>query len=94
MNGFFDNLYTPLGTIEMTDTNILMSSVSYILHKPFPGNGFYRGRFFSFPHSGPLLTAALAELLSTNNSINWVPGWQPFHTDHLTFSSQADFQLH
>jgi hypothetical protein len=24
---------------------------------------------------------------------NWVPGWRPFHTSLLVFSSQADFQL-
>jgi hypothetical protein len=24
---------------------------------------------------------------------NWVPGWQPFYTKLLVFSSQADFQL-
>jgi hypothetical protein len=31
--------------------------------------------------------------MSTDNSINWVPGWQPFHTNLLVFPSQADFQL-
>jgi hypothetical protein len=47
----------------------------------------------SFPRLGPLVTAALAELLSTDNSTNWVPGWRPFHTNLLVFSSRADFQL-
>jgi hypothetical protein len=31
----------------------------------------------------------LAELDTTN----WVPGWRPFHTNILVFSSQAGFQL-
>jgi hypothetical protein len=70
-----------------------VSSVYYSLSQPFPGNGFYQRRFFSFPHSGPLVTAAHAELSSTDNSTNWVPGWQPFHTNLLVFSSQADFEL-
>jgi hypothetical protein len=30
---------------------------------------------------------------STPKWTNWVPGWRPFHTNLLVFSSQADFQL-
>jgi hypothetical protein len=52
-----------------------------------------RGRFLSFPNSGPLITAGRAELLSTENSTNWILGWRPFHTNLLVFSSQADFLL-
>jgi hypothetical protein len=33
-----------------------------------------------------------AEHFSTDNSTNWVPGWQPFHINHLVFSSQADLK--
>jgi hypothetical protein len=80
-------------TLQITDTRRLVSSVYYSLHQLFPGNGFYRGRFFSFLHSDPLVTAACAELLSTDSSSNWVPGWGPFHTNVLVFSSQSDFQL-
>jgi hypothetical protein len=69
-----------------------VSSVHYIFQQPFPGNDFYRGRFFSFPQSGPLVTAARLEFLSTDNSTNWVPVWRPYYTN-LLFSSQADFQL-
>jgi hypothetical protein len=50
-------------------------------------------KFFRFPQAGPLVTAARPELLSTDNSTNWVPGWMSFHTNLLVFSSQADFQL-
>jgi hypothetical protein len=53
----------------------------------------YQWRFFSFPCSGPLFTAACAELLSIDSSTNWVPGWRPFHINLLVFCSQADFQL-
>jgi hypothetical protein len=53
----------------------------------------YQWRFFSFPHPVPLVTAARAEFLSTDNSPTWVPGWRPFHTNLLVFSSQGDFQL-
>jgi hypothetical protein len=31
--------------------------------------------------------------LNCQPSTNWVPGWQPFHTNLLFFPSQADFQL-
>jgi hypothetical protein len=67
-------------------------SFYYSLHLPFPGNGFYRGRFFIFPRLGSLVTAACAELLSTDSSTNLVLGWRPYHTNLLVFSSQADFQ--
>jgi hypothetical protein len=33
------------------------------------------------------------ERLSFVNSTNWVPAWWSLHTNHLVFSSQADFQL-
>jgi hypothetical protein len=33
------------------------------------------------------------DLLTTDNSANWVPGWWPFHTKLLVFSSRADYQL-
>jgi hypothetical protein len=52
-----------------------------------------RGRFFSFPSSGHLVSVGRAEHLSTDNSTDWVPGWRPFHTTHLVFSSQADLQV-
>jgi hypothetical protein len=80
-------------TSQITDTRTLVSSIYHNFNCPFPGNGFYRGRFFSFPHSGPLFTASRAELSPTDNSINWVPGWRPFHTILQVFSSQADSQL-
>jgi hypothetical protein len=92
-------IYSPLVyttrnyTFQTTDTHRLVSSVYYILHYPFPDNGFYRGRFFSFLRSGPLVTAVRSELLSAGNSGNWVPGWRSFHTNLLVFSSQADWQL-
>jgi hypothetical protein len=40
-----------------------------------------------------LLSQARAELFSTDNSTNSVPGWRSFHTNLLILSSQADFQL-
>jgi hypothetical protein len=49
----------------------LVSSVYHSLHEPFPGNGFYRGRFFNFPRSGPLVIAARAELF-VSWQINWL----------------------
>jgi hypothetical protein len=68
--GFTDHLYTPLGTtLYRPLKHTLVSLVYYSIHQTFPGNAFYRGRFFSFPHLGPLLTASvrpfLAVLLST-----------------------------
>jgi hypothetical protein len=32
----------------------------------------------------------LPEFLWTDNSTNWFPGWQPFHTNLLVFSSQTE----
>jgi hypothetical protein len=78
--------------LHFTDHWHTQTSVLSLL-QTFPGNGFYREKFHSFPHSGPLVTAARAELLSTDNSTNWVLGWRPFHTNLLVFSSHADFQL-
>jgi hypothetical protein len=82
VNKFIDYLYTPLGTalLQITDTHRLLTTVYYSLHSPFPVNGFYRGRFYSLPQSGPLVTVVNAELLSNDTSINWVSGWRPFHT--------------
>jgi hypothetical protein len=87
-------LYTTRNyTLQFTDTHRLVYSVYYSLHKPFSGNGFYRGRFFNFPHSGPLVTAASAELVSTANSQLTGPQAGGHYTSLLVFSSQADFQL-
>jgi hypothetical protein len=36
---------------------------------------------------------AHADFLSVDNSTYWIPGWKPFKTNLLAFSSQADFQL-
>jgi hypothetical protein len=80
-------------TSQNTDTHRLVSSFCYSLHQPFPSDDFYRERFFSFPHSGPLVTVARAGLLSIDNSTTGVPGWRPFHTNRLLFSSEADFHL-
>jgi hypothetical protein len=94
VNGFIAHLYTPLGTTFYRSlTHRLLFSVYYSLHHPFPGNGFCRGRFFSFRRSDPLVTAARREFLSTENSTNCIPGWRPFHTNLLVFSWQTDFQL-
>jgi hypothetical protein len=44
-------------------------------------------------------SASCAQVLSSQPSVqNWtlkweLPGWQPFHTNVLVFSSQTDFQL-
>jgi hypothetical protein len=62
------------------------TSVLSILQSPLAVSWkrFYRGRFFSFPRSGPLITAARAELFSTDNSTN---GFQAGGHFTPTFSS-------
>jgi hypothetical protein len=80
-------------SLQITGTYRLVTTVYYIIHQPFPGNGFCRGRFFSFLHSGLLVTAARAEFKPTDNSNNCFPGWRPFHTNLLVFTSQADSQV-
>jgi hypothetical protein len=48
-------------------------------------------------HTLPITNHYTLSLLSlpcrTQLSTDWVPGWRPFHTNILVFSSQADFQL-
>jgi hypothetical protein len=71
------------------------TSVLSLVQSPLAVSGqrLYRARFFIFPRSGFLVTATHAELLSTDNSTNWVPGKRPFHTNLLVFSSHVHFQL-
>jgi hypothetical protein len=80
-------------TLQITDTHRLVSSAYYRLHQAFPGNGFYRGRFFSLLHLGPRFTAAHSEFLLTDNWTDWVLGWKPFHINLLLVSTHSDFQL-
>jgi hypothetical protein len=40
-----------------------------------------------------LLSLSCWAQLNCQPSTNWAPGWRPFHTNLLIFSSQADFQL-
>jgi hypothetical protein len=44
-------------------------------------------------HRPSLLFTDSLTILSVLHLTNWVPGWRPFHTNLLVFSSQADFQL-
>jgi hypothetical protein len=52
---------------------------------------------FPQPHSLQLtlfFTASCTELpIRWQPSTHWVPGWRPFHTELLAFSSRAEFQL-
>jgi hypothetical protein len=68
-------------------TQTLVSSVYYSLHQLFTGNGFYWVRFFGLLHSGPLVTAACAGLLSTDSLTNWGQGWWSFHNNLLVLTS-------
>jgi hypothetical protein len=80
VNGFTDHLYTPLGTctLHITDTQ---TSVLGLLQSPLT---------VSWQR---LLQMEFTQRLSTDKSTGWVPGWRPFHTNVLVFSSQTDFQL-
>jgi hypothetical protein len=97
LTGWIDLLTTCIHQSELhfTDHWHTQTSVLSLVQSQLAvtGNGFYRGRFFSFPRSGPFFTAARGELLTTDISIKWVLGWRPFHTNLLFFSSQADSQL-
>jgi hypothetical protein len=85
VNGFIDHLYTSLGTtlyrslIQTIVFGLLQSLLAVSWQR------LLRERFFSSPHSGHLVTAARAELLSTDNSTNWFPGWRPFHANLLVY---------
>jgi hypothetical protein len=77
--GFIDHLYTKLRTMSSYSTttnlhNVQITaptkhfSILLCFLQPFPGNGFWQWRFFSFMLSGPLFTASHAEL-------NWTPNY-------------------
>jgi hypothetical protein len=90
---FLTTYITQNYTLQITDTE---HSVLSLLQSPlavFKQWLITQWTFFSFLRSSPLVTATHAEFLSTDISINWVTGWQLFHTNLLAFSSQADFQL-
>jgi hypothetical protein len=58
-----------ISTIQKSPQHPLSGFPACCLHQPFPGNSFQQWRFFSFTHSGPLLTASRTELKYTN----WAP---------------------
>jgi hypothetical protein len=47
----------------------------------------------SWTGSPSLLSLRCRAQLNCQPSTNWVPGWQPFHTNLLVFSLEADIQL-
>jgi hypothetical protein len=55
-------------TLQITITHAKPFSSLLYLHQSFHSFGFWQWRFFSFTRSGPLVTAAPAELLSDVNS--------------------------
>jgi hypothetical protein len=107
--GFIDHLYTPLGTTldrSLTHTDSCPQSItvstSRLLAKDFNTGTVTVSLNYTLQishtessfHSRILattlfFTAFHTELFSTD----WVPGWQPLHTNVLVFSSQAAFQL-
>jgi hypothetical protein len=100
MNGFTDHLYTPFGTTlyrSLTHTHThthTQTSVPSLLYSPqavsqqrlLPRDILQFPALRSSCHSRPCRTVSQ---LTTN----WVPGWRPFHTNLLVFSSQTDLQL-
>jgi hypothetical protein len=85
-----NHLYTPLETTfyrSLIHTDECPQPITFSTNR-FLATDLTQWRFFSFPHSGPLVTTACAEHLLTDNSVNWVPGWRTFHTNRLVFSSQ------
>jgi hypothetical protein len=68
--------------------------------KPVPACGVFTSRsLVTVSNSGGSSTSAPKSSLNGGSLPNasvttdWVPGWQPFHTNLLVFSSQAEFQL-
>jgi hypothetical protein len=96
-------VYWPLGTInnysaianlqrlQISITPSKLFSSLPCLHQSSPGSFFQQCIFFSFTPSGSIFTASQAE--PNSQQINWIPGWRPFHTNFLVFSSQVDFHL-
>jgi hypothetical protein len=57
-----------ISTLYKSSQHLLSFSSLLCLHQPFPSNGFYEWKCFSFTRSGPLVTASHAEFLSAVNS--------------------------
>jgi hypothetical protein len=87
--------YTRHSELHFTDHWHTQTSVLSLLQHPLTISWQrpLKREILQLPDTGPLVTAAHAEFLSTDYSSNWVPGWQPFHTNLLVFFSRADFQL-
>jgi hypothetical protein len=77
---FTDHWHTQTSVLRLLQSSIAVS-----------WQRFLQGRFFNFSRSVPLVTTARAELLSTDNSTNWVPDWRPFHTSPLVFLHKITF---
>jgi hypothetical protein len=91
VNGFIDHSYTPLGTTLYKSQTSVLSLLESLLAVSW--QQLVPREILSVPHSGPLVTDSCAEPLSNDDPTNWVPGWWPFHTNLLVFSSQAGFEL-
>jgi hypothetical protein len=80
-------------TLQTTDTHRLVCSLYYTPTSRFLATVSTEGDFSVSRTQVFLSEPPVQNSLSTDNSTNRVPGWLPFHTNLLVFSSQTDFQL-
>jgi hypothetical protein len=80
-------------TLQLTDIHGLVSSFITVSTSRFLTTDLTQWRFFTYPRSGPLVTDACAEFLSTDNSTNLVPGWRPVFTAFHRLPSTDNWQL-
>jgi hypothetical protein len=88
---FFCNVFTRPFLV----TNLNNRDCSASVVTPLPSGQHSTSELLSTVNSTatpPLLSLPCRTRLNCQPSINWVPGWRPFHTNLLVFSSQAEFQ--
>jgi hypothetical protein len=76
-----------------TQTSVL--SLLKVSTSRFLATAYTERNFSAFRAQVPVSQPPVQNSLSTDNSstCNCVPGWRPFHTNLLVFSSLADFRL-
>jgi hypothetical protein len=105
VNGFIDRLNTPLGTtsnystianlqtLQITTPPAKLFSSLLFLQQTSLVTASNSGNSSTFRTQVLLSQPPVQELLSTDSSTNWVPGWRSVHINLLVFYSQADFKL-
>jgi hypothetical protein len=102
VNGFIDHLYTRLGTSSnySAKANLHNSQITTAAAKHFPAcYVFTRRSLITASNSGDSSASASKSSLNAGSistdsvTTDRIPGWRPFYTNLLVFSSKAEFKL-